>query len=37
MPNVTVGDVVVVNEADTLRNEWKIGGVTECLKSSDSL
>lgn len=37
MTNVTVGAVVVVNEADILRNEWKMGGVTEYLKSSDGL
>jgi hypothetical protein len=36
-PNVMVGDVVIVNASDVVRNEWRLGRVTECMKSSDSL
>ena len=35
--NINVGDIVLVNESDTVRNEWKLAKVTECNKSADDL
>ena len=33
--NVSVGDIVLVNDADTHRNDWSLGCIEEVTESSD--
>ena len=33
--NVSVGDIVLVNDADTHRNDWSLGRIEEVTSSSD--
>lgn len=35
--NLQVGDIVSMNEGDSIRNEWKLGKVVACSKSKDGL
>ena len=34
--NVSVGDIALVNDADTHRNDWSLGRTEEATRSSDS-
>ena len=36
-PQINIGDIVVVNESDAVRNNWRMAKVVDCIKSHDGL